>query len=997
MGLGKCGEGLMITHIGNTSGYAIDGGSVGLTLATLEILPNDVVIVCGGHPYRAGVTNIGPLPEFGYTEVVKRLSVSPEFGVWWKVMGATPDPIISCYGTGNAQDGAAYVAFILRGVDINHVVDGYTTALGASGAPNNPAITTASDYSWILALAGSSYNDSTPGTITGYSNTKSVAANDTYDISVAGATKEIPNPLSANDPAVWSSWSSGVWYAVTLNIKPTFVGGLSCQGYAEVKPFWEEMQGGIKTGGYCYTNKGVPTIETIGATGCDYTTPQSWYDAHKGNIVTDSNAPYIGEMKAGTYQVACDFKDSTCDIDHYFHLRAYAGDEFRGKFDGSYPVFDAVATSSNALENTDDYFKLTHIVFKGLVGNTENDNMCFATAGDNVVVDSCGFKDIGENGDQYGISLAGDNVKTTITNCVFADIRCENYDGTKANPRAISALTGENYIYHNTFLRCYDYDGTTYAGRAIRLYGDPVSTANIINNVFIDCGDDGGAVYISDYTATVDYNAFNSAANSDGTHDVVLTYNPYDGTDFHISSTCNPELIGVGHSGSGLTDFPTVDIDEDTRRADMGIDSPQSHGCQLNGTSDYGITSSLAMSAGIKLNGVAAYNVITAVAVAGGCQLNGTATPTVIYNVDIAGGCQLNGTDAHNWIYVHPPDGPLIQSWHDWDHTWETLADAGNSAYMTYTLVDNMAHFATTNKSSNQIERANGTTAYTWQEMFGMADGYRVKKMIPNIRRKCSSFTNCTACSFQVHFFYNLTTTGIVYNTLSPNITGVDADWVPMLGATGVANGIPYSNRTAYTFWNTPIRLSIQVWLTTKATDPTSFAVDFDDLDVTILTQSPLSGVKLDGSAARQHIYNPQIKGGCKCSGSADVTTTTTQSIGDGGVQLAGDNFATIIGDKITRGGISNNGVVTPTTYYCPTILGGVKLYGAAFEFAIGALVLRADIETEPRYTSAIASEPRYTADIESEPRWSSDLESEPRWSGDVESESRFTGQVSLQ
>jgi hypothetical protein len=43
------------------------------------------------------------------------------------------------------------------------------------------------------------------------------------------------------------------------------------------------------------------TIETIGPSGCDYTTPQAWYDSHAGDITADLFAPYIGEIEAGTY------------------------------------------------------------------------------------------------------------------------------------------------------------------------------------------------------------------------------------------------------------------------------------------------------------------------------------------------------------------------------------------------------------------------------------------------------------------------------------------------------------------------------------------------------------------------------------------------------------------------------------------------------------------------------------------------------------------------
>jgi hypothetical protein len=90
---------------------------------------------------------------------------------------------------------------------------------------------------------------------------------------------------------------------------------------------------------YGVTSGVSPTIEKIQAVGGDYTTPQAWYDAHKGNLTSDPNAPYIGEMAAEEFP-GVDMSGSTTDADHYFHLRAQSGAEFNGDFGGSYPLIN---------------------------------------------------------------------------------------------------------------------------------------------------------------------------------------------------------------------------------------------------------------------------------------------------------------------------------------------------------------------------------------------------------------------------------------------------------------------------------------------------------------------------------------------------------------------------------------------------------------------------------------------------------------------------------
>lgn len=202
-------------------GNNINGGDVTLTFNVAPIA-GDVVYVFGGH--GAATNTIGPSTA-GYTALVSDTSTTCKFGVWRKVMGSSPDTTVVCQGGGNAADAVAYCSLVLRGVDTSTPEDATTTtATGSSTNPDPPSITTVKSGAWVLALSSSVVNDTTPGTITNYVNTVSSTATDTNPFTTAGATRSIAAP-GAENPAAWSTWSTGVWFAASVAVRPALLGG----------------------------------------------------------------------------------------------------------------------------------------------------------------------------------------------------------------------------------------------------------------------------------------------------------------------------------------------------------------------------------------------------------------------------------------------------------------------------------------------------------------------------------------------------------------------------------------------------------------------------------------------------------------------------------------------------------------------------------------------------------------------------------------------------
>lgn len=196
-----------------------------LTL-TFNVTPSegDVVVVFGGH--GAAVTTLTP-PGSDYTEIGIHTGSAPIYGAWYKVMGASPDSDVLCYGSGNALDGTGYASYVFSGADTTTPMDVTPTTAGptTSSNPDGASITPANAGTWVLSLSGADKATGNIGSLAGYSNQLQVFGNDTNDIQLGGGT--FAWTTGAEDPPAWSAWSPAgmTWYSITVALRELGAGG----------------------------------------------------------------------------------------------------------------------------------------------------------------------------------------------------------------------------------------------------------------------------------------------------------------------------------------------------------------------------------------------------------------------------------------------------------------------------------------------------------------------------------------------------------------------------------------------------------------------------------------------------------------------------------------------------------------------------------------------------------------------------------------------------
>ena len=113
----------------------------------------DVALVIGGHGTADADTPAAGPSTAGYTELAFEDWTADEnltFGVWYKVMGATPDTNVVCEAAGDSGDVATYVSYMLRGADTSTFVDASAVlSNGSASNPNLSGVTTVTDKAWV--------------------------------------------------------------------------------------------------------------------------------------------------------------------------------------------------------------------------------------------------------------------------------------------------------------------------------------------------------------------------------------------------------------------------------------------------------------------------------------------------------------------------------------------------------------------------------------------------------------------------------------------------------------------------------------------------------------------------------------------------------------------------------------------------------------------------------------------------------------------------------
>ena len=212
---------------------AINGNSIIGVLPPSSVATNDVVLAFGGKPGRAS-GGVGPLLQ-NYTTIfsTSTLAAGPNFGAWFKIMGATPDPSVLLWGSRNTNDGTAYGMYVFRGVSSVIFSTGTQSVKGNSTNPNGPSIITSAGSVMAVVLAGSQVADTSPGTVSNFSNQITAQGNDGLDITIAGATSLIAANQTI-DPGAWGSWSTASWISATIGLQPAVLPTITSSVVSEI-------------------------------------------------------------------------------------------------------------------------------------------------------------------------------------------------------------------------------------------------------------------------------------------------------------------------------------------------------------------------------------------------------------------------------------------------------------------------------------------------------------------------------------------------------------------------------------------------------------------------------------------------------------------------------------------------------------------------------------------------------------------------------------------
>ncbi len=215
---------MAISYINGNSGVALNGGNVTISLGLMGIAENDIVCVFGGFPSSgtAQVTSPG-----GYTLDTNYTANGITCGFSYKVQGASPDTSLTLSGDGDTTHGVAYIVMVFRGVDTSTPIDATTiTASGTDAAgPNSGSITTVTNGAAVISFGASNNDELIVTQPSGYSSSAKENANrsETVPFCVAGSAKAIVT-AGAENPGSWSSWTTTVWNALTVALRPAGAG-----------------------------------------------------------------------------------------------------------------------------------------------------------------------------------------------------------------------------------------------------------------------------------------------------------------------------------------------------------------------------------------------------------------------------------------------------------------------------------------------------------------------------------------------------------------------------------------------------------------------------------------------------------------------------------------------------------------------------------------------------------------------------------------------------
>ena len=214
---------MAITKVGSDVTATVTTGNTDNVSLPSGLQQNDIVVVA-----LASDSDIDPsrprgiASSEGYTDILHTTTGTPGIQVAWKRMGATPDTTVEVRTETGAALDIAVVIQAWRGVDTTTAIDATAaTASGASGLPNPPSYTTATNNALRIIVGGIDDDQVTDFTApSGYSNMVSLAIGvSNTGCSVVMASK-IQATAGAEDPAAFTGTGSDNWQATHFALRP---------------------------------------------------------------------------------------------------------------------------------------------------------------------------------------------------------------------------------------------------------------------------------------------------------------------------------------------------------------------------------------------------------------------------------------------------------------------------------------------------------------------------------------------------------------------------------------------------------------------------------------------------------------------------------------------------------------------------------------------------------------------------------------------------------
>lgn len=230
------GDGLTYPFTTPTTGY-VGGTKVSQVGSTSGELTFDLTALTGGidTTARTGdmvIVNLGigstsdltmSMTTAGYNKIADLYSndtYDANQGVFWKVMGATPDTTVSTMYSGSTSDGIGATVMVFRGVSPD--APSIQTATGINGGqPTPPAITPTIPGSIVVCMGVSADTSSSVFTSNTLDNFISIAQAETNDVMLGMGSFRWSS--GTYTPPQWtggSNLTSGSWCAVTLALRP---------------------------------------------------------------------------------------------------------------------------------------------------------------------------------------------------------------------------------------------------------------------------------------------------------------------------------------------------------------------------------------------------------------------------------------------------------------------------------------------------------------------------------------------------------------------------------------------------------------------------------------------------------------------------------------------------------------------------------------------------------------------------------------------------------